>query len=167
MTQDLTNKLEEIFDLNYQNSANIGGSIFDLNPLVGYDPTVMSSNTVIDKSPSNILNAYSSLLQLETKEECDKLLILARLWCNGFSIVKSTFQRPKGSSQEIQDFFTKKGFLIISQRGSAQPPDRLSCLFSCFKWFNSNNKIIEEFGFEKQKEEGNNFFISNGLRRLR
>jgi len=140
-----------------------GGTIIDTDPAAGYDNSEMEAiRKPCDKTPEAALKFFPEAISVERESgtEDDNNLSLASVWLNGFIPFSRGLPDPENMSRSCETYLKSQNIVTTDQCFLSRPEGWMESLFWHFKWFNSDDRIIEE---DFVREEILNKLISKGL----
>jgi hypothetical protein len=132
--------VSKLFNVKDARVMVFGGTIIDTNDEAGYNETTMTKQAKSpDWSPKAALLAYPNMQNVQ-EEEKDNMYGMASVWLNGFAPVKKGLYESNVMMKRSSTFLNSSGYVTTDQILKTRQPDKICSLFSCMKWYSSDEK---------------------------
>lgn len=140
--------VNDIFNINSCKSMVFGASLFDTRPETGYSEGEMAADRIgREHNPQIAYQFYKDMEQLweDSKSDDDSVMLCGTsLWLNGFAPRYEGQVIPENTTEKVAKYLSIRGLWTCDQVLRSRPDYILETLFSCFKWYETSTRIVDE-----------------------
>jgi hypothetical protein len=151
-------KYNKIFNCLDIKTAQFGSLLIDTRPSAGRIQNIKCLRKNQTWTTSNVVKLYDEIRKCSDKNSIN--LSMSCLWLTGFTPLILGLSQPKRCSRDVINYLDGMSLATTDQCIVNRSINRLNCIFSSMKWYNTNNKIINESCMDSSELLYNNGLIS-------